>query len=69
MHVLFEGVVPFEIKLMLKTFVYEKHYFDLSTLNGRLSTFAYGRNESRTKPPKLLERKNISGDSNLGLSG
>jgi len=69
MHILFEGVVPFEIKLMLKAFIYEKHYFDLSILNSRISSFVYGRNESRTKPPKQFERKNIMGDSSLGLSG
>ena len=69
MHILFEGVVPFEIKLMLKTFIYEKRFFDLDLLNSRLSSFKYGRNESRTKPPKDFDRKKIAGDSSLGLSG
>lgn len=32
MHILFKGVVPFEIKLMLKVFIYEKHYFNLDLL-------------------------------------
>ena len=69
MHVILEGVLPLEMKLMFKTFIYEKHYFELSTLNERLESFSYGRSESRTKHPKLFERKNILGDSSLGLSG
>jgi len=69
MHLLFEGVVPFEIKLMLKVFIYEKHNFDLDLLNCRLSSFVYGKNESRTKPPKEFDRRKITGDSSLGLSG
>lgn len=69
MHVMLEGVVPFEIKLMLKVFIYEKNYLGLNLLNDRLQSFAYGRNEARTKVPKVFERKQIFGDSNLGLSG
>ena len=69
MHVILEGILPLEIKMMLKTFIYEKHYFELITLNERLKSFVYGRSESRTKPPKPFERKNIFGDSSLGLSG
>ena len=69
MHLLFEGVVPFEIKLMLKVFIYEKCYLDLDLLNSRLSSFVYGRSESRTKPPKEFVRRKITGDSSLGLSG
>ena len=64
-----EGVLLLEIKLMFKTFINEKHYFELTTLNERLESFSYGRSESRTKHPKLFERKNILGDSSLGLSG
>ena len=49
MHILFKGVVPFEIKLMLKVFIYEKHYFNLDLLNSRLSSFVYGRNELKDR--------------------
>ena len=69
MHVLLEGALPFELKLMLKVFIYDKFYFNLTILNERLASFTYGRSEGRTKPPKLFERKHICGDSNLGLSG
>ena len=71
MHVLLEGVQPFEIKLMLKVFIFDKCYFSLDDLNGRLTSFVCGRNDSRTKPPKLFEQKHILelGDTSLGLSG
>ena len=45
------------IKLMFKTFINEKHYFELTTLNEWLESFSYGRSESRTKHPKLFGRK------------
>ena len=69
MHVLLEGAVTLEIKLLLKVLIYEKGYFDLSILNERLSSFVYGRNESRTKPPKAFETKQILRDSSMNLSG
>ena len=69
MHVLLEGVLPFEIKLMLKVFIVDKCYFNLDDLNGRLANFVYGRNDLRSKPPKLFEQKHILGDTGLGLSG
>ena len=69
MHVLLEGALQFEIKLMLKVFIFDKCYFDLDDLNGRLDSFVYGRNDTRTKPPKPFERKHISGNASLGLSG
>jgi len=69
MHILLEGVIPFELKLMLKAFVLDKNYFDLDDLNERLNSFAFGRIESRTKPPKAFERKHILGEASLGLSG
>ena len=33
MHVLFEGVLPKEIKLMLNSFINEQQFFTLDTLN------------------------------------
>ena len=55
MHVILEGVLPFEIKLMLKVFIYDKKYFGLTLLNDRLESFIYGRTEARTKPLKVLK--------------
>lgn len=39
MHVLFEGVVPLELKLMLQEFVIRKKYFDTKFLNSRIESF------------------------------
>ena len=43
MHLLFEGVIPWEVKLMLTKFIKEKHYFKL-------------RSESRNNPPIPLNQ-------------
>ena len=53
MHVLFEGVVPLEISLLLEHLIDEKKYFTIDTLNSRLSTHQYGYSEADTKPTKI----------------
>ena len=63
MHVLFEGVVQLELKLMLQEFV-RKKYFDLELLNSRIENFTYGKKEQRNKPPK-----GITIEGSLRLSG
>lgn len=63
MHVLFEGVVPLELKLMLQEFV-KKKYFDGDFLNSRIENFTYGKKEQRNKPPK-----DIIIEGSLRLSG
>ena len=69
MHVLFEGVLHLELQLMLKHFIYNEHYFSLDTLNARIENFAYGRTESRNKPPKSFSPTNVAGQGKLPLSG
>lgn len=63
MHVLFEGVVPLELKLMLQEFVIRKKYFDTKFLNSRIESFTYGKKEQRNKPPKdiTIETLRLSG--------
>ena len=63
MHVLLEGVVPLELKLMLYEFV-NKKYFDVEFLNSRIENFTYGKKEQRNKPPK-----GITLEGNIRLSG
>ena len=41
MHVLFEGVVPLELKLLLHELM-RKKYFNLEVLNSRIQSFTYG---------------------------
>lgn len=69
MHVLFEGVLIMEMKLLLRQFIYEDKYFDLHTLHSRIAYFTYGRNEARNKPPKTFNETHVNGNSKLPLSG
>lgn len=69
MHVLFEGVLHMELQLMFKHYIYNEHYFSLDTLNARIENFAYGRTETRNKPPKSFIPAHISGSRKLPLSG
>ena len=70
MHVLFEGVLPFETKLMISAFIQEK-FFNLETLNDRCQHFMYGRAESRNRPPKDFQALRHFSDASkkLPLSG
>ena len=69
MHVLFEGVLHLEVKLMLKHFIVDMGYFTLETLNSRMESFAYSRKESTSKPPKSFSSVHITGKGKLPLSG
>lgn len=69
MHVILEGVLPLEVKLMLTSFIKEKKYFDLNFLNDRVSSFSFLRSELRNKPPKEFTTNMLSDDGKLRLSG
>lgn len=70
MHIIFEGVLPYETKLLLFTFIYDKKLFALKDLNDRIASFVYGRSEARNKPPKAFEEAHIKGPKKkLPLSG
>ena len=69
MHVLLEGVLPVETKLMLRNFMSQR-FFTLDFLNNRCKHFTYGRAESRNRPPKDFNAIHFSDSSNkLPLSG
>ena len=55
MHDLLEGVVPYELKLMLKYYVRECRYFTLSQLNERLINYEFGYTETADKPSALCD--------------
>ena len=55
MHVLFEGVIPYETKLLLTEFVSHKKYFTISYLNARIACFHYSPDESADKPNSLRD--------------
>ena len=41
MHILLEGVLPYEVQLMLTVFVKDKKYFTLDCLNERIKCYPY----------------------------
>lgn len=53
MHVLLEGVIPYEVRLMLKTFITGEKLFTLETLNDRISCFCYSQQEATDKPSSI----------------
>ena len=69
MHVLYEGVLPLNVKLMLHHFIIQQRLFTLSFLNNRVFAFSYGRNETKNKPTKALEQAHLTGAKKLPFSG
>ena len=58
MHDLFEGVVPYELKLLLHHCIC-KSYFNVDIFNHRLSSFDFGYTEIKDKPVLLHDKTNI----------
>ena len=50
----FEGVVPYELFEMLKSFMSDKKYFSLHVLNDHSALYAYSMHEATDKPSLLL---------------
>lgn len=69
MHVLLEGVIPYEMKHMLNAFVSEKGYFTLDTLNERIHCFPYTQEEVADKPSPLSQVVWSSAQSSFHQSG
>ncbi|XP_071845762.1 uncharacterized protein [Apostichopus japonicus] len=55
MHVLLEGVVPYEMALFIYYSVDLKAFFTLSWLNNQLATFPYSYLEMKDKPQKIIK--------------
>lgn len=55
MHDLLEGIVPYELKLTLSSFIFDKQYFSLQMLNARLASFDYGYSDRGNNPTALSE--------------
>ena len=54
MHDIYEGVVPYELCLILKIFIYEKKFFTLNFLNERILLFNYGKLEIKNRPGSII---------------
>ena len=53
MHVLLEGVIPYNLKAMLKSYVSVKRYISIEIINQRMSSFKFSWSESKSKPCSL----------------
>ena len=68
-HVLLEGVIPYETKLLLRVLIDEKRLFTINDFSQRLASFDYGYMESKNKPSPLT-RESVNGcDAKLKQSG
>ncbi len=63
MHVLTEGIVPYEMALMLYSFVY-CNYFSLDYLNAQMETLAFSYLDSSHKPEKI-DQKQLATDKKI----
>lgn len=69
MHVILEGVLARNLRLLLYHCIVEKKYFTLAHLNKIILGFQYGHHEQYNSP-RPLDREKITGDSDkLGQSG
>ena len=66
MHDLFEGVLPFETKLLLYHLIYEVKCISLLDLNDRIKAGDYGKSNSKSRPSTISESHLKSADSALG---
>lgn len=70
MHDMLEGVLQYEIKLLLRHMILEEKLCTLAQINSRLASFDYGYQMSKDKPSPITDSRIHSSDSNLlGQSG
>lgn len=50
MHVLLEGIVPYELSLLLTEYITVKKYFSVEKLNDRIASFQYSTQEAKNIP-------------------
>ncbi len=53
MHILLEGVIPYELVQKLTCFVVNRKYFTIDQLNDRIACFAYSNKEANNKPSPI----------------
>jgi len=60
MHILLEGVIPYTLKAMLQSFVYEENFFSIYYVNQKISSCKFSLSESKNKPSQISS--NVSSD-------
>lgn len=70
MHDVLEGVLQYEVKLLLHHLICNEHLFTLDQLNQRIELFDYGYHMTKDEPSIISDSRLQSKDSNLlGQSG
>lgn len=69
MHIILEGVLPRNCRLLLHYCIIERKYFTLNILNKAITEFPYADFE-KTNRPRIIDRERVTGNSDkLGQSG
>lgn len=68
MHVLLEGVIPYELSLMINSFVKEDKYLSLDELNDRIACYSYSTKEANDKPSPIRQQVFTSGRATVSQS-
>lgn len=55
MHDFLEGLLPIELKLVLKEFIFDQELFSLDLINSRIGSFSYGFNDQKNRPCPLTQ--------------
>ncbi len=68
MHVMLEGVLPYELSLMLSYFVVTRKYFKCDQLNNRIVSFSYTNQEAKDIPSPIKPQVFTSPGTTLSQS-
>ena len=69
MHILLEGVVPYETKFLLKLLIDSEKCLTLKELNSRMESFDYGYMNTKNKPSPIGRESINLADTKLKQSG
>ena len=67
MHILLEGVVPYELSLMLSSFI-GQNYFSHALLNDHIACYAYSTQEAKNRPSHIKPQAYTSQGVSLNQS-
>ena len=69
MHDVLEGVLPYEMKILLQKFIQDDRYFQLDDLNYKIENFEFGYTETTNRPTPISHNTLTSSDNSLKQNG
>ena len=69
MHDILEGALQYEVKQMLKQFIFVENYFTCDHLNSKLKNMELGYMEYKDRPTSITEKVLKSADNKLHQNG